>query len=400
MDRQYVLKTCTLLYATHYLPMACIDERGKIIQVSCSYEGYAKIFSAIAKKMESSEDVSLINGRAGLYGGVRVPAIKTLIIAGPFINKRVDGELTNALMHEYGIESGEKEQLGDFFNSLPRHSLNRFLNFISLINYLFNGKEITVTDFFKGASSDIQRTVGEKHTQSLLKEDDFSHGTYLLERRLLSYVTAGDVDGLSAFFDTIAKMQPVTEGKLADDTLRQSKNIFIGLICMVGKVGAIRGNLDIEQTYSLIDLYTQECERCSSVSQINQLRYSAIMDFTRRVAEQKHPQAYSAEVYKALQFIRTHTNSPIGVPDVIEYVGKSRSAFMEQFKRETGQTIGKCIVQTKLKEAQLLLAYSESSLSEISNFLFFSSQSYFQNTFKKQFGITPYEYRKQKSKEH
>ena len=165
-------------------------------------------------------------------------------------------------------------------------------------------------------------------------------------------------------------MQPVTEGKLADDTLRQSKNIFIGLVCMVGKVGAIRGNLDIEQTYSLIDLYTQECERCSSVSQINQLRYSAIMDFTRRVAEQKHPQAYSAEVYKALQFIRTHTNSPIGVPDVIEYVGKSRSAFMEQFKRETGETIG------------------------------FSSQSYFQNTFKKQFGITPHEYRKQKSKEH
>ena len=88
------------------------------------------------------------------------------------------------------------------------------------------------------------------------------------------------------------------------------------------------------------------------------------------------------------------------MPDVIEYVGKSRSAFMEQFKRETGETIGRYIVQTKLKEAQLLLAYSESSLSEISNFLFFSSQSYFQNTFKKQFGITPYEYRKQKSKEH
>lgn len=400
MDRQYVLKTCTLLYATHYLPMACIDERGKMVQVSCSYEGYAKIFAAIAKKMAADEDVSLISGRAGLYGGVRIPALKMLIIAGPFIDKKTDGNLTDLLIHEYGMDASEREQLGDFFNSLPRHSLNRFLNFISLINYLFNGKEITVTDFFKGASSDIQRTVGEKHTQSLLKEDDFSHGTYLLERRLLSYVTAGDVDGLSAFFDTIAKMQPVTEGKLADDTLRQSKNIFIGLICMVGKVGAIRGNLDIEQTYSLIDLYTQECERCSSVSQINQLRYSAIMDFTRRVAEQKHPQAYSAEVYMALQFIRTHTNSPIGVPDVIEHVGKSRSAFMEQFKKETGETIGRYIVQTKLKEAQLLLAYSESSLSEISNFLFFSSQSYFQNTFKKQFGITPYEYRKQKSKEH
>ena len=189
------------------------------------------------------------------------------------------------------------------------------------------------------------------------------------------------------------------EGKLADDTLRQSKNIFNGWISMVGKVGAIRGNLDIEQTYRLIDLYTQECERCTTVSEVNNLRYSSLMDFTRRVAELKHPAAYSEDVYKALQFIKTHTNQPIGVPDVLEYVGKSRSYFMEQFKKETGETIGKYIVKAKLQEAKQLLAYSDRPLSEISNFFFFSSQSYFQNLFKKQFGVTPLEYRRKHHKE-
>lgn len=181
-------------------------------------------------------------------------------------------------------------------------------------------------DFFNSQNNDFK--VPEKHTEEIWKEDDFIHGTYNLEQRLLSYVRNGDVEGLAAFFKTVANT-PTPEGKLADDALRQSKNIFIGFIALVGKVGAIKGNLDIEQTYQLIDLYTQECERCISVNQVNELRYNAIIDFAQRVADQKHPEAYSNEVYSALQFIKTHTNQPIGVADVLKHVYKSRSMFME-----------------------------------------------------------------------
>lgn len=53
----------------------------------------------------------------------------------------------------------------------------------------------------------------------------------------------------------------------------------------------------------------------------------------------------------------------------------------------------------KLQESKLLLAYSDRPLSEISNFFFFSSQSYFQNLFKRQFGITPLAFRKRHHKE-
>ena len=105
------------------------------------------------------------------------------------------------------------------------------------------------------------------------------------------------------------------------------------------------------------------------------------------------------EVERALQFIRNNTNLPIGVPDVIEHVRKSRSAFMLQFKNETGETIGKYIVKAKLQEAKQLLAYSDRSLAEISNFFYFSSQSYFQNLFKKHYGMTPLEYRKSHRKQ-
>ena len=68
---------------------------------------------------------------------------------------------------------------------------------------------------------------------------------------------------------------------------------------------------------------------------------------------------------------------------------------MKHFKAELGMSMGAYITQCKLEEAQSLLAYSDKSLAEISSYLCFSSQPYFQNVFKKQYGLTPLAYRKQ-----
>ncbi len=394
MTIKFILKTCELLYSSHNMPIICFDKQYSIIGYNCPYHGYEKVFSHIAKKVTDDCNPSLVMGYAGLYGAIVTNNGNYLILTGPFVNKKITDELFDSVIHEHGLDWDEKELLKEFICGIPRFSYNRFLSFISLLHFLFNKEEISIFEHFNYTNRNF--SIAEKHIAEVLKENDFTHGTYNLEQQMLTYVRNGDVDGLSTFFDTVLKLQSIPEGKLADDALRQSKNIFIGFIALVGKVGAIKGNLDIEQTYQLIDLYTQECEHCISVNQVNELRYNAIMDFTRRVAEQKHPEAYSVEVYSALQFIKTHTNQPIGIPDVLKHVDKSRSLFMEQFKKETGETIGRYIMKAKLQESKLLLAYSDRSLADIAFFLYFSSQSHFNNLFKKEYGITPLEYRKKK----
>lgn len=52
------------------------------------------------------------------------------------------------------------------------------------------------------------------------------------------------------------------------------------------------------------------------------------------------------------------------------------------------------IMRCKLEEAKALLAYTDKPISEISSYLCFSSQAYFQNVFKKKYGITPNAYRR------
>lgn len=397
MTEESLFKTCEFLHVTHRQPIACYRKDKTLLQIFCSYPNYEKVFSSILKK-SISEEKSLVSGLVGLYGIIKISSLNMVLITGPFVNKKIDETVLDSLIHEYSLLSEEKEDLQKFLLSLPHHSLNRFLSFIALLEYLFNKKETEITSYYKDLSPELQKKVETKYAQNL-SEEEFSHNTYNLEQQLLSYVSSGDTLGLSSFLDTISKGQTFSEGKVADDTLRQAKNIFIGFVSMIGKAGAIKGGLDIETAYHMIDLYTQECERCTSVYDVTQLEYTALMDFTKRVSDLKHPQAYSPEVYKALQYIKTHTHSLFGVPDVISHVNKSRSSFLPQFKKETGYTIGQYITKAKLDESKLLLAYSDKSLAYISSFLCFSSQSYFQNLFKKEYGITPMNYKKESHKD-
>ncbi|WP_081674142.1 helix-turn-helix domain-containing protein [Butyrivibrio sp. VCD2006] len=50
-----------------------------------------------------------------------------------------------------------------------------------------------------------------------------------------------------------------------------------------------------------------------------------------------------------------------------------------------------------MEEAKSLLHHSDRTISEISEYLCFSSQSYFQNVFKAKYGMTPKEFRQSKS---
>jgi AraC-like DNA-binding protein len=104
----------------------------------------------------------------------------------------------------------------------------------------------------------------------------------------------------------------------------------------------------------------------------------------------------SADIYESLQYISTHTNQPIRVEDVAEHIGKSRSYLSRKFKAELGFQISDFIMRRKLEEAKSLLSFTDKSISEISEYLCFSSQSYFQNVFKKKYGITPNQYRRKK----
>ncbi|MDO5602739.1 MAG: helix-turn-helix domain-containing protein, partial [Oscillospiraceae bacterium] len=64
------------------------------------------------------------------------------------------------------------------------------------------------------------------------------------------------------------------------------------------------------------------------------------------------------------------------------------------FNRENGKSPISYLIDRRIRESMHLLANTDHSLSEISQMLGFSSQSYFSQSFKKSQGVTPNEYRR------
>lgn len=318
------------------------------------------------------------------------------IIIGPVYNVRVSEDTVHFYMTECSIPAGQKSAASGILEAAPNLSLLEFFDKAAYLYYCVDGEILDPAVYFDLLEDRESLSVGRDVAQTLLerKETEIYHNTYQWEMMFYEKIRQGDPEQLKAFLLQDASTR-LNRGTMAETPLRQAKNIFIGGITKVGMLAAIPAGLDVELTYQLLDSYTMDCERASSVSEIDRLHMTAVMDFCRRIGELNVPNGLSRETYDCMSYIRNHINAPLSLDDVAASIGRSVSYTGNLFKKETGKTLGTYIAECRLSEAKSLLLYTEMTLSEISSYLCFSSQSYFQNVFKKEYGVTPMQYRKQ-----
>lgn len=385
---------CDIFYAAHYLPIALYNEK-KFVCSAGFYEKGDPYPFVLSKLLSMSSPAIYTSSDTGYYGLVKHSDNIHYFVLGPTYSTSVSDEVIRAYINKNAIPQSRHGEIASFLSSIPQYTYNQFVNLLLYLHYNFNGEKLDITRVFGITDTQFQQFIGQQHTERTYRarEERQEHGTYFFEQQMLTLIQDGNVAQLEQFLLGAAKTQ-IIEGKLAETPLRQAKNIFIGLVTMVGKDAAIPGGMDIEQTYQLIDTYIQECEKLQTVEAVKNLQYNMPIDFAKRVAGRKLPSGVSKEILACMQYISTHVNEPISVANVVAFSGKSRAYLFQKFQQELGTNIGVYITQCRLREAKSLLKYTDKTLGEISNYLCFSSQSYFQNVFKKHFGLTPMEYRK------
>lgn len=386
---------CEMFYAAHYLPIA-MYEGTRFVCASGFYEDGDPYPFVLSKLMTMGSPAIYVSSDTGYYGLVRDGDGTHCFVLGPAYSTPVTDGFVRSFINKNAISTHRYEEIASFLSSIPQYTYNQFMNLLLYLHYTLTGQCLDITQAFGITNTAYQEVIGELNSRQTYqaREEGIQHNTYYFEQQMLELIRNGEPEKLEKLFLAAANFPTVQEGKLAENPLRQAKNIFIGWITMVGKSAAIPGGLDIEQTYQLIDTYVQECEKLQTEDAVKNLQYNMPMDFAKRVAQQKIPAGISQEVYRCMQFISTHINEPIDTSDVVTVSGKSRAYLFQKFQKELGMSIGAYITHCRLREAKALLRYTEKSLGEISSYLCFSSQSHFHNVFKKHFNITPTEYRK------
>ena len=102
---------------------------------------------------------------------------------------------------------------------------------------------------------------------------------------------------------------------------------------------------------------------------------------------------YSLPVRLACEYIDKNYQEDINLNKISNYVSLSKNYFCNIFKKETGITIWDYLIRIRMEEAKKMLLETEQKTYEISELVGYDDPSYFGRLFKKYTGFTPIEFR-------
>lgn len=110
----------------------------------------------------------------------------------------------------------------------------------------------------------------------------------------------------------------------------------------------------------------------------------------------KRSAASQARLQLMMQYIHLNYAGPVTLEDIASEAGLSKSSALNLFKSYLHTTPVDYLIKYRLKEAAALLSKTEKKVGVISGETGFENTDYFCRTFKKQYGVTPTKYRRQK----
>jgi AraC-like DNA-binding protein len=96
---------------------------------------------------------------------------------------------------------------------------------------------------------------------------------------------------------------------------------------------------------------------------------------------------------RVMEFIEANIDQPLPLDDLAASAAVSPFHFHRQFKRSTGITPHRYILQVRMERAKALLSGSDLPLAEVAARVGFADQSHFTSTFRKTTSMTPRSYR-------
>lgn len=178
-----------------------------------------------------------------------------------------------------------------------------------------------------------------------------------------------------------------------DSDYKQLEYMAVSSVTLATRA-AIRGGVQPDRAYALSDLLLQRLSDCDNILQVSEVITESMTAFPKLVREnQRKRRDEIVELCK--DYIAKHLYHPFTTGQMARDLGIARSYMSSHFSAAEGQTIQQYILTERLQAAANLLKYSEEPVAQISDYMQFSSPGRFAGYFKKRYGCSPSQYRKE-----
>lgn len=314
------------------------------------------------------------------------------LLVGPVLFSKLKQDSLKKISEEINIGFEQIDTLSSTLKALPRTFPNTFWN-IAMSSYVTVNQdlnEVTLPDF-SGSKVDQILLDSYKESVSTSEMGQMEGAAYSVEfeDKMIAFIQSGSPE---KGFEMLPHSYHHRTILLNLDEVRAYKDRCITMIGISIRAAAEAG-LDPNSTCILNDMYIQKIENAKTVSEMNMIQYSMLKDLATRVGEAHLKHTENPTIDRAIKYVSEHITEKITTKTAAKDMNVAPNYLSSRFKKETNIRFMSFVTIAKVDEAKKLLKMTNKGLSEISNYLSFSSQSYFQNVFKKSTGMTPLEYR-------
>ena len=307
------------------------------------------------------------------------------------------GPVSRNPVNKLWVEKYKKEHQVVMPLEIRQSSMGLMTKLVVMIYSLCTGKQIKYSDVsVKSNDKYIEQWTSEENLEDYRlqqSENDRGHGKGMaFEYQLMEIVKAGDVEAMKSIMS--GRNPEVSDiGEFSSDNHRQMEYMVVTILALLTRA-AVEGGMNPEEAYILGDVYIRKIEQCSNdTAALTMLGLKAQFEFTEKVKEAKEKKSQFIYVERCKDYIAKNLKKNIKISDIAPALGISKTYLTHKFTETEGMSIQQYILKERCEHAANLLKYSDYPISVISEYFCFASQSHFGSSFKKQFGMTPREYR-------
>ena len=315
-----------------------------------------------------------------------------IITIGPYFNSPIDNEYWKHITELNQLAYTDIENLKGFIYNIPVIDLSQHLVSIanSIVNYINPG-----SDPFAVQNHDLSHNNDENFRYS--PKEDFQvyanmvEKRYAVENKLLHYITEGNWE--KALQEGEKFINAPFEPRL-NNYLREHKSLLVTANTLFRKA--------VETTYihpvhlhEITSKFVNLIEASNTEKDLNKLYEKMVKDYCVLVRN-KSMKNYSPTIRKILYYIEFNIHLPLTLAEIAEKLNLSVPYLASIFKKELNTTIISYVNQQRIEIACKLLKTSSLSIQDVGASVGINDRNYFTKVFKKEKGITPTEYRKQK----
>jgi len=175
--------------------------------------------------------------------------------------------------------------------------------------------------------------------------------------------------------------------------------VFSDLLFFYNQLSALlhRVSPDAPEIYDFMHMSAEELyNRYPSVENYWQVIQDTLEEIVTNTKSRREKSSAGSAFSSLLQYVDTHFEKDLYLKDLAKMFFINFTYCCELFKKTTGCTFSQYITNLRMEKAAELLALGGQSIEEIAGAVGYHDYYYFNNVFKKHFGITPYKYRKSK----